>query len=89
MRFESIELLARVFRDYISSASAPDVNNARCGLSGDDIRFLVRAIEVLASFKMPHAMDQESHEQRRQEVLKEMESKLRAVDRTVPEEQPT
>lgn len=79
MRSESTELLARVFRDYLRSSSTTDTEAMRCGLTGDDIRFLVRAIVVVATFTTTYALDQESEEQQRQRVLAALDRKLNAL----------
>lgn len=80
MRHESVELLSRVFRDHLSSNPHTVGEGIRRGLSGEDILFLVQAIEVVATYKVPHDLDQDSTQQRRQEILEDMEIKLRALD---------
>lgn len=81
MRSESIELLAIVFGERIRpSYSQHEIDHVQSGLSGADIRFLLEAIEVVASYKMPHEFDEASTPERRREILEDMEEKLRALD---------
>lgn len=81
MRSESVELLARVFRDHLSSHSQNALYYGSRGLSGVDVKFLMQAIEVVASYKMPHDLNQSSSQQRREEILEDMEVILRALDK--------
>ncbi|CZT21989.1 uncharacterized protein RCC_07858 [Ramularia collo-cygni] len=74
MRSASIELLARVFRERLATSSSD-----RPGLTGDDVRFLVRAVEIVVSYKIPHSIDVESDRERSQEILQDMENTLRVL----------
>lgn len=80
MRSESVELLARVFRAYLSSHPQSVHEDVRHGLSDEDVDFLVQAVEVVASYNMPHDLDQESTQQRKKDILEDMEKRLRALD---------
>jgi hypothetical protein len=80
MRNESAELLARVFRGICPPYSQHEIDHVQSGLSGADIRFLLEAIEVVASYQMPHEFDEASTPERRREILEDMEEKLRALD---------
>lgn len=80
VRYESTELLARVFRDRLCSSSTVGAEAIQHGLTGDDVRFLVRAIVVVATFTTTYALDQETEEQQRQRILAALGAKLNALD---------